>query len=146
MLTWWMRIVGGFYVLLFVMCAIVKAPIRAEGPDGVLALAAAGDAVARFVVDTWVTYGLYLGAAGAVLLIASRGVPPPRSLVGMIVGLELAGIAADFYKLARGTEPLVPATWVAIHTLVILTGWWAMRRGVARSCESRSLEHASGLP
>ncbi len=39
---WWMRIVGLFYLLLFMMTAIVKAPIVAEGPAGALALAAAG--------------------------------------------------------------------------------------------------------
>ena len=126
MLSGWMRIVGAFYVLLFVMCAIVKAPIHSEGPGGVLALADAGDAVARFVVDTWVTFGLYLGAAGVALLLASRAAERARALVGMIVALELAGIAADVYKLARGSAPTVPLTWVAIHTIVILTGWLAV--------------------
>ncbi len=51
---WWLRAVGTFYVLLFVMSAVVKAPIREEGPAGVLDLAARGDPLASFTVDTWV--------------------------------------------------------------------------------------------
>jgi len=61
-LKWWMRIVGLFYLLIFVAAVFIKAPISTEGPVGVLALAATGDPMARFVVDTWVTLGLELGA------------------------------------------------------------------------------------
>lgn len=39
---WWMRAVGLFYLLIFVMAAFVKAPIREEGPAGALDLAARG--------------------------------------------------------------------------------------------------------
>src|SRR3954471_7856925 len=97
---WWMRIVGVFYLLLFVMAAVVKAPIRAEGPEGALALAAAGDAMARFVVDTWVTLGLVFGGVGLALLIASRRSDQARALIGTVCGIEAAGIVADIYKIA----------------------------------------------
>jgi hypothetical protein len=33
-LAWWMRIVGVFYLLQFVMMALVRAPIHAVGPTG----------------------------------------------------------------------------------------------------------------
>src|SRR5882672_8828038 len=99
---WWMRAVGSFYLLLFVMAAIVKAPIREEGPAGVLDLAARGDAVARFVVDTWVTLGLELGAVGVALLVASPAAERARTLVGTVCAMEIAGMMADVYKLARG--------------------------------------------
>jgi hypothetical protein len=63
-LKWWMRAVGSLYMFLFVAAALLRIPIRAEGPPGVLEAASAGDPVARFVVDTWVTLDLELGAVG----------------------------------------------------------------------------------
>ena len=71
-LKWWLRVVGLFYLLQFVANAIVLAPIRAVGPEGALAQASEGDPMARFLVDTWITFGLEIGAIGIVLLIASR--------------------------------------------------------------------------
>lgn len=38
-----MQIVGAFYVLQFVMMAVVRAPIRTFGPAGTLSQAADGD-------------------------------------------------------------------------------------------------------
>ena len=51
-LKWWLRIIGVFYLLQFVMMAFVRAPIRAVGPVGVLAQASAGDPTAKFLVDS----------------------------------------------------------------------------------------------
>ena len=67
-----MQIVGTFYVVQFVMMAFVRAPIRTFGPTGTLSKAAAGDSLARFVVDTWTVFGLEVGAVGVMLLIATR--------------------------------------------------------------------------
>ena len=124
---WWMRAVGSLYLLLFVVAAIVKAPIREEGPAGVLDLAARGGAVARFVVDTWVTLGLEFGAVGVALLVASRAAERARALVGTVCAMEMAGMMADVYKLARGYDPRAPMTWLVLHTAIIATGVWAMR-------------------
>ena len=62
----WMRIAGSLYLI---MCAaaLTGTPIRAEGPSGVMERAAAGDATARFLVNTWITLGLLLGVLGAAL-------------------------------------------------------------------------------
>ncbi|MGH9283693.1 MAG: hypothetical protein ACRD0S_12250, partial [Acidimicrobiales bacterium] len=49
-LTWWLRVVGVFYLLRSVGMVFVKAPIRSFGPDGALARADAGDPVAEFLV------------------------------------------------------------------------------------------------
>ena len=127
MSVWWMRVVGLLYVLMFVMAAIVKAPVRAEGPPGVLDLASAGNPVARFVVDTWVTLGLELGAVGVALLVASRVPDQARALVWTVCGMELAAMIADVYKIARGYEASVPVTWMIIHTAIIATGLRAMK-------------------
>lgn len=125
---WWLRIVGVFYILQFVMMAIVKAPIRAQGPEGVLERAAAGDATALFVVDTWTTFGLEVGAIGAVLLIASRISSQSKTLIWAIIGIELArGIIDDVYMMFRGQNLAFLLVWIAIHTVVIVTGVLALR-------------------
>ena len=128
-LKWWLRIVGAFYLLQFVVMVFVRAPIRAIGPEGTLALAAAGDPMARFVVDTWVTFGLEVGAIGVALLLASRIPAQARALVWAIVAIEVGrGIVDDIYMLARGYKPVVSIVWMVIHSMVIVTGVLVLRR------------------
>ena len=88
MLRWWMRLVGVFYLLKFLAVAFVKAPIRGQAPDA-LGLAAAGDHVARFLVDTWVIFGLEMAALGIALLVASRIADRAGVLAYAIVGVEI---------------------------------------------------------
>lgn len=88
-LQWWMRLVGAFYLLQFVMMVFVKAPINSIGPEGALAQAAAGDPLARFLVDTWIAFGLEVGVIGTGLLIASRLPGQAKPLVWTVIGIEL---------------------------------------------------------
>jgi hypothetical protein len=128
-LRWWLRIVGAFYVLQFVMVALVRAPIRAQAPADTLARAAAGDPLANFLIDTWVTFGLEMLAIGTGLIIASRFVVEARPLVWTVIGIEICrGLAADIYYLARGHDPSVPVVWLVIHSLVIVTALVCLRR------------------
>jgi hypothetical protein len=131
--------VGSLYVFLFVAAALLRIPIRAEGPPGVLERASAGDPLARFAVDTWVTLGLELGAVGVALLVASRQASRARALVGAVLCMEVAGIVADIYKIVRGLSSPAPFVWVAIHTLIIATGL-----GLLRS--SRGAREAAAIP
>jgi hypothetical protein len=126
-LKWWMRAVGSLYVFLFLAAALLRIPIRAEGPPGVLERASAGDPLARFAVDTWVTLGLELGAVGVALLVASWQASRARALVGAVLCMEVAGIVADIYKIVRGLASPAPFVWVAIHTLIIATGLGLLR-------------------
>ena len=128
-MKWWMRVVGSLYLFLFVAAALLRIPIRAEGPPGALERASAGDPLARFVVDTWVTLGLEFGAVGVALLVASRQPSRARALVGAVLCMEVAGIVADIYKIARGYTTPAPFVWVAIHTLIIATGLGLLRSG-----------------
>ncbi len=66
-ITRWMRIVGSMYLFLFIAAVFLKLPIRAEGPEGVLAQASAGDPTPRFLVDTWVTLGIWFCVLGTAL-------------------------------------------------------------------------------
>ena len=128
-LRWWLRIVGVFYVLQFVLNAIVHAPISTVGPQDALDLASAGDPLAKFLVDTWVTFGLEIGAIGVALVVASRIPEQAKVLVWTIIAIELArGIANDVYMIARGYDVTVFMIWIVIHTVVILTGLLALGR------------------
>ena len=127
-LKWWMRIVGVFYLLQFVMMAFVRAPIRALGPEGALAQASTGDPMAIFLVDTWVAFGLEVGVIGAGLLIASRIPDQAKALVWTVIGIELVkGPAYDIYMIARGYELTAFVIWIVIHSVIIVTGLLSLR-------------------
>jgi len=128
-LTVWMRTVGTFYLFLFVATAILKLPIHALGPEGTLSAAANGDAVARFLVDTWVILGLAIGSIGIALWVASRIPSEAKVLVWTVLGFELIwGIFSDVYQLMRGHPVEKIIIWIVIHILFITTGILALRK------------------
>lgn len=127
-LVWWMRIVGTFYLFLFVMIVFVRLPLQTFAPEETLALAASGDPIARYLVDTWVMFGLEVGVIGIALIIASRHVAQARLLVWTVLGIELVrGIVDDMYMIARGYEPGGFIAWIVIHSTIIITGYLALR-------------------
>lgn len=106
-LTWWLRIVGVLYVVNGIMMAFVRAPIRSAGPERALARAAAGDPTARFLVDTWMGFGLEVGAVGVGLLVASTRPHLAGALVWTVILIEIArGLIYDCYMLMRGVLPV----------------------------------------
>jgi hypothetical protein len=140
-LKWWMRIVGTMYLFLFVVVTFLKLPIRAEGPADVLARASAGDPTASFVVDTWVTLGIWYGVLGTAVLLASRIPSQAKAFVWTIIGWEFGGIVIDIYKVARGYDLAAPVTWMFIHTVLIVAGLLVLRR--AQASPSASLRSAT---
>jgi hypothetical protein len=136
-LRWWLRIIGAFYLLQFIMIVFVRAPIRAQGPPNVLLRAAAGEPDARFVIDTWTTFGLEVGAIGLGLLLASRRPANAIALVWTVIAIDFCrGIVADGYLLTRGEPLAVLGPWFVIHTAVIVSGLLALR--TARGAEGGS--------
>ena len=128
-LTWWMRIVGAVYLLQFVMMAVVRAPIQTFGPEGALLAAASGDPLAKFLVDTWVGFGLENCAIGIGLLLASRSAETGRALVWTVLAVELAkGIVFDFYMIVRGYDLVGFSVWIVIHSVIIVTGLLSLRK------------------
>jgi hypothetical protein len=128
-LVWWLRAVGVLYVINGVMMAFVRAPIRSAGPAGALERAAAGESTARFLVDTWMGFGLEAIAIGLVLLSWSRSPGGTAALVWAVIAIEIArGIVYDVYMLAHGYPATVYVPWIAVHSLVIVAGLLALRR------------------
>ena len=124
----WMQIVGAFYVVQFVMMAVVQAPIRTFGPPGALSKADAGDSLARFVVDTWTIFGLEVGAVGVMLLIATRRTELAAGAIWTVLAIEVGrGLIADTYMIARGINVGGYLVWIVIHSVVIVTGLAALR-------------------
>jgi hypothetical protein len=131
-LTLWTRVVGVFYMLQFVAMAIVRAPIRAQGPSGTLALADAGDPLAKFAVDTWRTFGLEVLAIGVALLILSRRPAQARGVAWAVLGIELMrGLVNDVYVLTRGDDIALYVIWIVLHSAVIVTGLFVLRASPA---------------
>jgi hypothetical protein len=142
-LRWWLRIIGAFYLLQFIMIVFVRAPIRAQGPPNVLLRAEAAEPDARFVIDTWTTFGLEVGAIGLGLLLASRKPSTALALVSTVIAIDFCrGIVADVYLLTRGEPFAVLGPWFIIHTAVIISGLWVLR--TAR--EAATGGAASGAP
>jgi hypothetical protein len=128
-----MRVVGVLYLVNAIMMALVRAPIRSAGPEGVLASAAAGEPTARFLVDTWVGFGLEVAAIGLTLLFFARSPRAAIALAWAVIGIELSrGIVYDLYMIARGYELAVYLPWIVIHAVVIATGLRAVA-GITRS-------------
>ena len=130
-LTRWMRIVGAFYLAQFVAMVIARAPIRTFGPDGALDAADNGDPIAEFLVDTWTTFGIEVGAIGLALLLAAARPRYAWGVAATVLAIELTrGILNDIIFIARGIEVAGYLVWIAIHSVVISTGLVAMRRSL----------------
>ena len=122
----WMRIVGSLYLLMFV-AVLARAPIRAEGPEGVVEQAAAGDPTARFVITTWITLGLLLGVLGGALLYFSGNPDAARSLAWTAIAVELVwGIPIDLFKIVRGQKKVPSVVWIGIHSVLGVVGLAAL--------------------
>lgn len=128
-LKWWMRIIGAFYLILFVGMSIVQAP-----PGAYLsALGVTPDpqgATFRLLVNTWVALGLEIGVVGVALLIASREPAEHTLLVWVVLGMELMrGIVADIYWYVDGVITLGPLIfWLVVHSAIIIWGLIALRQ------------------
>lgn len=140
-LKWWMRIVGSLYVLLFVVGSIVKLPVKMTLEQAGIAYDP-GNFAHMFLADTWVMFTLELAVIGIVLWFASRAPYENRILVYLLFGLELVrGIVDDIYMLTRPYEPGLYIAWIVVHSVIILTGWWALQR--AKGAASRPAQAAA---
>lgn len=128
----WMRIVGGFYVLLglFNTPPVISARFAAQYPDLGLAV---DSAAAQALVDVWFMFGLEVAVIGVALVWLSRDPLRALPLVWVVLGLELVrGVADDPYLLVRGYDPVVYLGWIVIHLAIVVTGLLSIRSASAR--------------
>lgn len=124
----WMQVVGVFYLVQAIVMIVVKAPILTLAPENTLDLAAGGDKMAMFLVDTWIAFGIEVGVIGVALLLASRVPERGRVLAWTVIGIEfLKGPPYDIYMIARGYESTPFIVWIVIHSVIMLTGYFAIR-------------------
>jgi len=125
--TWWLRVVGAFYLLLTLMNLYgifvnpqvfnTSLPFPAEG------------FVLRAFTDAWLVFVLEMGALGAAMLYASRDPARSRALVLAIIIAEVfRGIAADAIWITRGYSAATYALSIGIHVIIIATGILFLRK------------------
>lgn len=132
-LKWWMRVVGTFYLVLFVVGSIVKLPVKMTLEQAGITYQP-GNFVHMFLADTWVMFTLEIAVIGIALWVASRDPYQNRILVYTLLGIELVrGIVDDIYMLTRGYEPGFYIGWIVVHSVIILTGWWSLRQARAEA-------------
>lgn len=124
----WMRVVGGWYLLL----AVFNIPPLLEARFGIqyehLDIAVE-TAPAQALVDVWFMFGLEIGVIGAALLYFSRDPRRHIALVWTVIVLEaVRGIVDDLYLIGRGYDPVFYTGFIAIHLVIILAGLAAVRR------------------
>lgn len=138
----WMRIVGGFYVLLGVgfVPAVNEARFEAFLPS----FDAPRDSVAFAALIDWTfVFGIDTAVIGVVLLWASREAHRHLILVWLVVALELTrGVAWDVYYLTRDYVEAVGlyVGFIVVHLLIVGSGVVLARRasggGTGRSVEA----------
>lgn len=122
-LTWWMRVVGAFYLLLGIMFVPqlneprLGAAIPALAtPDRTLSY--------RALLDWMFVFGLDLVVLGAALLWFSRRPYEALGLVYAVVALELVrGVAYDVYYVAQGyATAAFYIVFIPLHLVIAGTG------------------------
>jgi hypothetical protein len=135
-LAWWMRIVGGFYLVMgiFNTPPIIEARLLTQYPSlGV----PTDSAAARALIDTWFMFGLEVIVIGASLVYLSRDPLRHIALIWVVIAMEaLRGIVFDLYLIAQGYENVVVyVAWIIVHLVIIVTGVHSIR--YSRADESR---------
>ncbi|MCC6187694.1 MAG: BphX family protein [Anaerolineales bacterium] len=122
-LTWWFRIVGGFYLLLAVMNLYVVL-LNPSAMTGMMTMpfAVTPDTTMAFV-DGWSPFAFELLGIGTFMLWASRNPRRYLSAVWLLIWLELVhGVLDDIYLIARGYDAAGYIGFIVVHLIIIVTG------------------------
>jgi hypothetical protein len=133
-LTWWFRIVGGFYLLLAVM-NMYGTFVNQDFFRQVLPYADNELAVKAFVIG-WSPFTFEIVGLGTFMLWASRNADKYSGAVWLIVWLELLhGVIDDVYLIANGFNAGEYIPFIVIHLIIIVTGIWAARQAQAQTSD-----------
>lgn len=132
-LKWWMRIIGGFYLLLGVINTppLMAARMSVQYPFLELGLE---HLTVKAILDLWFVFGAESAVLGFMLLVASAAPLHNKILVQMVLLLELVRIILDLFWIGRGYYGVAPYTiWIVFHAAIILSGWRLLRQAETSS-------------
>lgn len=128
-MQWWMRIVGGFYLLLTLMNLWGLFLNPAFFQQNLPPHFAADTLAVRAFSDAWMVFVFELGAIGLALLYGARNPAGNKILVLLVVLAELfRGVLADAIWIGRGYSAASYGVFIVIHLLIIVSGIWLVRR------------------
>ena len=132
-MKWWMRIVGGFYVILGIGFIPFLNELRLE--QMIPGFNAAPTSVTyKALIDWTFFFGLDLLIIGIMLLYASRQPEKNLILAWLIIWLEaVRGVLADIYYILRGYASIpFYIGFMIVHLIIIVSGIVLIRRTQAK--------------
>ena len=125
--TWWLRIVGGFYLLL----ALTSLRILFVDPQmfGAMNPYTADANTLRAFGDAWLIFVLEMGVLGVIMLYYARDSAYNRILVLTVALLELVrGAGGDLLWMTRGFPAPNYIPFMIVHLIIAGTGLFFLRR------------------
>ena len=125
--TWWLRLVGGFYLLL----ALTSLRVLFVDPQmfGAMNPFAADAAALRAFADAWLIFVLEMGVLGAIMLYYARDSAYNRILVLTVSILELIrGAGGDLLWMWRGWPTANYIPFMIVHLIIAGTGFFFLRQ------------------
>jgi len=125
--TWWLRLVGGSYVLL----ALASLRVLFVDPQmfGAMNPYAADAQALRAFGDAWLIFVLEMGVLGVIMLYYARDSAHNRVLVLTVSILELVrGAGGDLLWMLRGWPTANYIPFMIVHLIIAGTGLFFLRR------------------
>jgi len=124
---WWLRAVGGFYLLL----ALTSLWVLFANPQmfGAMFPFAADALSIRAFSDAWLIFVLEMAGLGAMMLYAAQHPARNGLLVLTVAVLELLrGAGGDLWWILRGWPVANYLPFMVVHIGIALTGLWILRQ------------------
>jgi len=125
--TLWLRLVGGFYLLL----ALTSLRVLSVDPQmfGAMNPFAADASALRAFADAWLIFVLEMGVLGAIMLYYARDSAHNRILVLTVSVLELIrGAGGDLLWMSRGWPTTNYIPFMIVHLIIAGTGLFFLRQ------------------
>lgn len=124
---WWLRVVGGFYLVL----AVTSLVVLFANPQmfGDMFPFSADSLSIRAFSDAWLIFVLEMAVLGAIMLYASREPARNRTLVIAVAVLELVrGAGGDLLWMSRGWPATFYIPFMIVHVIIALSGIFFLRQ------------------
>jgi hypothetical protein len=125
--TWWLRLVGGFYLLL----ALTSLRVLFVDPQmfGEMNPFAADAQALKAFADAWLIFVLEMGVLGVLMLYYARDTSRNRILVLTVSFLELVrGAGGDLIWMSRGWPTANYIPFMIVHLIIAGTGLFFLRQ------------------